>query len=139
MPSVAHPYESRPISLLPSQLATRPGIGRIPEVRLLIAILEDALQCIARSAAARTGGRRRQFHDAYAWVFEEPAAEWPFAFENVCGVLGLDATAVRLRVREVFMPSGSPRSVWAKRFPIVRFARADCAGDENTISSAASQ
>src|SRR5262249_46593201 len=129
---------SQPTSLLPSQLAVRTGVGRIPEVRLLVAILEDALQCIARNAAAHAGRHRRQFHDAYAWVFEEPAEEWPFAFANVCGVLGLDAAAVRLRVQEILAPSPT-RSPWTKRFPIVRSARANCAGRRNAISTAASQ
>src|ERR1043166_5348011 len=88
-------------SVLPLQMVARTGFGRLPEVRLLAAVLEDALQCVVRNAGTGSRMHRRQLRDACEWIFGEGEAEWPFAFENVCGVLGLDTAAVRSRVQEI--------------------------------------
>ena len=99
-PSAAHEAASilEPIAILPSQLVPRIAHLPAPEMRLIAAVLEDAVNCIVSNAGAVTRERRREFFNAYDWVWEEQS-DWPFAFVNVCDVLGLNATAVRERLR----------------------------------------
>ena len=65
-----------------------------PEMRLMIAVLEDAVDCIGRSGGARTSHHRRQFEDALEWVLSGSTTQL-FAFECICDVLGLDAIHLR--------------------------------------------
>jgi hypothetical protein len=64
---------------------------------LMLAVLVDAVQCIEQ------GRRRRRFHaqrlaaEAETWVRSD-RGDWPFAFVNVCEVLGLDPDALRKRL-----------------------------------------
>jgi len=88
-----------PALVLPSQLGghCRP---RSPEALLMGAVLEDAFLCIAKNVGAREPHRRHQLNDASAW-FRSDSRDWPFAFLPLCDGLGLDATAVRQRVRRL--------------------------------------
>ncbi len=98
--SVAHPTASvfGPVAILPSQLVPRIAHQPGPEMRLLAAVLEDAVNCVVGNSDARTRQRRREFLKAYEWIWED-RSDWPFAFLNVCDVLGLDASAVRARLQ----------------------------------------
>ncbi len=89
-----------PILLLPTQVASRSRRGASPELRLLAAVLEDALHRIVRNTGARRGPRWREFVEATEWLFDDQA-DWPFAFTNVCEALHLDVAAVRQRVRRM--------------------------------------
>jgi hypothetical protein len=90
-----------PEVLLPSQLGARRGAASRPELRLITALFEDALQIISRGVESGSGRRRDQeFQNACNWVLSEES-DWPFAFVNVCEFLGLDIWAVRKRVRAV--------------------------------------
>jgi hypothetical protein len=86
-----------PAIMLPAQLGVR-SLGPSPEMHLVAAILEDAVCCLTRNAGARRGRRHRELVEARAW-FQDERRDWPFAFVNVCELLGLDATAVRQRLR----------------------------------------
>jgi hypothetical protein len=87
-----------PAIVLPSQFCNRGAWAHLPEVRLMAAVLEDAFLCVSRSLAARRGRRWREFCEARDWFLDE-GQDWPFAFGNVCAVLGLDVSAVRQQVR----------------------------------------
>jgi hypothetical protein len=89
-----------PTTVLPSQYGEIPGCHRIPEMHLVAAILEDALHCIAHYAHTRSGRRRRDFLDAYQWVWKDQK-DWPFAFSGVCELLGLEPAAVRQFVQRL--------------------------------------
>jgi hypothetical protein len=68
-----------------------------PELRLCLAILEQALADLAmvrRRTVSRRDGRATA---VVAW-FRSGSVEWPFAFETICATLGLDAQAVRRAV-----------------------------------------
>jgi hypothetical protein len=67
-------------------------------MQLVAAIFEDALHCIVKNADAHQRRRRREFLQAYRWVLED-SSDWPFAFLNICDLLGLDPTAVRERLQ----------------------------------------
>ena len=73
----------------------------LPEISLIAAIFEDAVRCVHR---ASRGVTHRQFLDAVEWIGSE-RGDWPFAFVNVCGFLGVNAAAVPKRLRI----GGSPR------------------------------
>ena len=65
-----------------------------PEMRLMIAVLEDAVDCIGRFGGARTSHHRRNFEDALEWILSGSTKQL-FAFECICDVLGLDAMYLR--------------------------------------------
>src|SRR5438094_10594312 len=67
----------------------------LPEISLVAAIVEDALHCAQR---ASSGVTHRQSSEALEWIASEQR-DWPFAFVNVCDFLGVDAKAVRMRLR----------------------------------------
>jgi len=89
-----------PATVLPSQYVDSAGHRRKPEMQLVAAILEDALHCIAHYANTRSGRRRRDFLDAYQWVWKDQH-DWPFAFATVCELLGLEPSAVRQFVQRL--------------------------------------
>ncbi len=94
--NLASPWE--PVVILPSQVCDRSACTRSPEIALVVAMIEDALQCILRNTGALHGRHRREFVDACNWVCSD-RRDWPFAFANVCDMLGLDAAAVRQSVQ----------------------------------------
>jgi hypothetical protein len=63
----------------------------------MLAVLEDALQCIERGRRRRTFHSRRLAADAEAWVRSD-RWDWPFSFVNICEVLGFEADALRKRL-----------------------------------------
>lgn len=89
-----------PAVLLPSQLLDRGACSRSPEMRLLLAVVEDAFQCIVRNADAYNGPRWREFLEAYSWFLDDSRG-WPFAFANVCDMLALDAEAIRESLQRI--------------------------------------
>ena len=68
---------------------------RCPELSLAEAVLEDAVYCLRRVSCGVT---HQQCREAFEW-FESDRRDWPFAFISVCDVLGMDAAAVRTRLR----------------------------------------
>ena len=67
----------------------------LPEISLIAAIFEDAVRCVQRASHGMT---HRQFSEAVEWIASE-RRDWPFAFVNVCDLLGVDANTVRKRLR----------------------------------------
>jgi len=65
-----------------------------PERRLMIAVLEDAIQCVTKHRFAMDGPRRRLFAEETQWLLSEDT-QWPYSFECICDALDLDAAAVR--------------------------------------------
>ena len=88
-----------PAIILPTQYASVSFQRRAPEIRLVAAILEDALQCISRNLGTSHGRHRREFVEACRWLFRDDRSDWPFTFNNVCDLLGLNGVAVRERVQ----------------------------------------
>ena len=95
--------------------------GGLPCVRLMLAVLDDALVTIFSEAACRS----REWAEATAWVLSD-ATRWPFSFTNICDALDINVLALRRRVapwlgRE---PSpGSPESPAAIADELRRAAR----------------
>jgi hypothetical protein len=72
-------------------------VARTPEMRLVAAVLEEALRCVEHHALTRRGPRKA-FREARAWFFDSDQ-DGPFAFETVSALLGLDPSALRKEVR----------------------------------------
>jgi hypothetical protein len=65
-----------------------------PEVKLMLAVLADAIQCFQDNFLARHDTRRRLFDDVQRWIFEV-REDWVFSFENICVILGINPQYVR--------------------------------------------
>src|SRR6266481_5099454 len=61
------------------------------ELKLLMAVLEDAIRCYLRNVDAKGGERRREFIEVRSW-FESTVAGPAgfFSFENLCEALGIE-------------------------------------------------
>jgi hypothetical protein len=76
--------------------------GRSPaersgELRLVLAILEDAIMLYVKSLCADTGSQPES-RVARAWL-ESRDRSSPFAFECICDLLGLDSACIRRGLR----------------------------------------
>lgn len=87
---------SDPQSLLPDQYFS--GEARMPgldgERRLMLAVLEDAVLVYQRYALSRDPEKRQECKDAREWIASHDTT-WPFSFDNICNVLGIDPEYVR--------------------------------------------
>ena len=99
-----------PNTIVPSQFfATlrRQAPTKQGEFRLLVAVLEDAINCFRRNARTADKSKQRLFDEARAWITGEDgdtvghAADHApgFSFEYVCDILGLDAADLRSGLR----------------------------------------
>lgn len=76
-----------------------PGAAdRLPEKRLMIAVLEAAVVDLQKYATTSTGRGRRLFADAEAW-FSSTDDDEPFGFESICHALALDPSFIRTGLR----------------------------------------
>lgn len=76
----------------------RPAAADRPEIRLMIAVMENGIATYLRYAIdARTPAKRRArrlFGEAKAWV-ESDDVSWPYSFANLCTALGFDIGEMR--------------------------------------------
>jgi hypothetical protein len=89
-----------PEALLPVQfvdLLQRPT-DRKPEIKLMVAVFEDALRTFCECAGSPRRRNQRMFRDAAEW-FDSSDVSWPFAFENICDALGLEPEWIRQLLR----------------------------------------
>src|SRR5690242_6764133 len=68
-----------------------------PVRRLMLAVLENALGCLARADCGSLGGRR-DFAEAERWMSDRHA-QGPFAFETICETLGIPPDKFRDGIR----------------------------------------
>ncbi len=86
----------QPDTLLPSQFyaALKRKGAHEPERRLVVAVLQDAVDCFQKHLRARDRKARQLFVDAEEWICSEDRS-WPFSFENVCDLLQINAEYLR--------------------------------------------
>lgn len=65
-----------------------------PEKMLILAVLEDGIGCFQKYVFARDSRSKNLFRDAEDWILEQDS-DWFFSFENICGLLGVDAAYLR--------------------------------------------
>lgn len=85
-----------PDIMLPVQYFTllRKQSPQGPEYMLVIAMLQDAIECFQKHRGATDENGRELFEDARDWITSDDRT-WPFSFENICGILNLHAEYLR--------------------------------------------
>jgi len=76
-------------SLSESAIVDFYGTGDQPEKRLMLAVLQGAVECFQDYAE-----QDRLFKDAEEWIFEDDH-EWPFSFINICEAVDIDPKYLR--------------------------------------------
>jgi hypothetical protein len=72
------------------------------ELKLLLAVLEDAIRCYLRNANAKEGERRRDFLEVRNWFDGNLAGAGCadiFGFDNLCAALGIEPRYLLDRLR----------------------------------------
>lgn len=64
------------------------------EHRLVVAIMQDAVECFQKHIHARDSKRRQLYLDAETWIGEDDDLN-VFSFNNVCALLSIDVEYVR--------------------------------------------
>ena len=98
------------------------------ERRLLIAVLEDAVDVYRKQVGMHDARAKALFHDAEIWV-EDLDCTWLFSFQNICDVLDLDAEYIRRGLRAM-----KARALAAPRLPMVTLQSDD--SDESGLRRA---
>lgn len=85
-----------PDALLPAQFyaAFRGGSGVRGEKRLMLAVLEDALDCYQKYAISRDGHGQQLFDEANQWIASNDRG-WFFSYENICETLEINPEYLR--------------------------------------------
>ena len=65
-----------------------------PEKRLMLAVLEDAINCFQDNLFSQKRKNQRLFADAEEWI-ATPGVESVFSFDNVCETLGFSPEYLR--------------------------------------------
>lgn len=87
-----------PEQIMPAQMPARRSAELDGERRLMLAILEDAVDVLGKYAGATDVRRRGLYHDALRWIEDDDAA-WIYSYVRICEHLGLDADAARDALR----------------------------------------
>jgi hypothetical protein len=74
-----------------------------PEMRLIAAVLEDAIGCYLKYYSAHTRRGKRICNEAAQWIFS-PEDDWLFSFENICEMLKIDPDYIRRILRHITRP-----------------------------------
>lgn len=94
---VSHPTALRVDGgYLASQHSSRARSG---ESRLMLALLQDGIDCFLRHLAARDGKSRELLAETEQWIFEREI-DGIFSFESVCETLGVSASSLRAKIRQ---------------------------------------
>ncbi len=107
-----------PETILPSQLLDRSHLGAAmqPEKRLMLAVLEDAIAAFQRSATTSSRVATREFDEVRRWLGSDDTA-WPYAFMNICHVLGFDPAYLR-RGLDAWLAAMRERALTGKVVPL---------------------
>ena len=89
-----------PDTVLPDQFfgAMRQNAQLDPERRLMVAVLEDAVNVYLKQVLATDPKAQQLFVDAEEWIMADDPT-WFFSFTNVCDTLDLDASYIRSGLR----------------------------------------
>jgi hypothetical protein len=90
-----------PDALLPAQFyaAFRGGSAVRGEKRLMLAVLQDALECYQKYAFAKDVHGHQLFAEAEEWICCEDR-NWYFSFDNICETLEINPAYLRHGVQQ---------------------------------------
>ena len=108
-----------PDVLLPAQFfaAFRRAAGLERERLLMLAVLEDAVDCYQKHSHATEPRGQQLFQEAVEWV-ESDDRSWLFSFENICDTLEINADYVRRGLRTWAARKPEPRPVSQVALPV---------------------
>ncbi len=69
------------------------------EKRLILSVLEDAVECFMKCIDASTSKGQRLFREADEWIAHEDK-RWVFSFDNVCDMLDINPEYMRMGLRK---------------------------------------
>ena len=69
------------------------------EKRLILSVLEDAVECFMKCIDSATNKGQRLFRDADEWIALEDK-RWVFSFDNVCDMLDINPDYMRVGLRK---------------------------------------
>jgi hypothetical protein len=111
------------LNILPAQFfSDRPGLARMePLRRLACAVLMDAVRVFQNTFGTLRPSRRRHFNEAQEWLFG-PEDHGPFSFENVCYLLDVEPSRLRISIRrwQAMKLAGQPCRAVARRARVDR-------------------
>jgi hypothetical protein len=93
-----------------------------PEQRLILAVLDDAVQSFIAGIRPRNGKEQRRFEEAQSWIMKAEAG-WVFSFESICDQLGLDPDYLRSGLEKLRVEAHRGRRVGAASSHRPRHAR----------------
>ena len=102
--------------LLPVQYFDRRAPRLRPEMRLMLAVLENAIATFLRYRHARVARQRRAFSEVRDWIDSDDTVS-PFAFVRICDSVGLDAAYLRAGLARIASaPRHGSRPSWGNPF-----------------------
>ena len=66
-----------------------------PELRLMAAVLADAVATLTTDLRRCSKRQRRDFHETLRWIVERENDDWVFSFVSVCETLAIDPAYLR--------------------------------------------
>jgi hypothetical protein len=87
-----------------------------PERELMLAVLEDAIACIAMDGSCSGGKGKRLFFDAMDWIVKKDE-QWPFSFNNICAALHLDSEYLRAGLLRLANPESKSSNASLRKSP----------------------
>jgi len=127
--------------LLPGQYADLVRRNHVieGELKLLLAVLEDAIRCYLRFANSKDGERRREFIEVRNW-FEGARAGVRrgdiFSFENLCAALGIEPRYLLDRLRILTIDDLPSRRYQMRRHrPLSSLRHANGVRDRGSVRS----
>ena len=89
-----------------------------PERVLMLAVLQDAIDCLQKHATCVGGKKKKLFDETVGWIQTEDE-DWLFSFNNVCDTVGLNPGRLRSALLEMVAEKDrvkQPRLRSGKRF-----------------------
>jgi hypothetical protein len=88
-----------------------------PEKRLMMAILQDAINTFQDNLLLQSGKGKQLFDEAEEWIVNQDG-NWIFSFESICQILGFNPEYVRhglLRWKERKLAAARDARVWERK------------------------
>jgi hypothetical protein len=73
---------------------------QIPENRLMLAVLQEALSTFQRGVNTRIAKELEAFREVDRW-FRSTDYDWPFSFEGICACLNIDPSFIRAGLNQI--------------------------------------
>ena len=109
-----------PDILTPGQHGDRIQAASIdrPEIRLMLAVMEDAVATYQRFLTQPKRSNQRQFDEVRSWIRSEDTT-WPYSFDNICSALEFEPGIVRSKL-QTWEEKPEQRKPGMYRFPFRR-------------------